>query len=1084
MISAFESTARISPDQVFFTFVNAEGAETAFTYRQTRLIAATLARYLRASGVGKDDVVVVDLPNSPEYIFLLLAAGYGSFTIACTEQGITHTGHYLRLFDFNRSTARVACTIDVDAAEELMAIVGRTFTEEQDHINTIEESIAAHANTRPSVSAPLNGSGSAKRNSGSFKRNSGSLRGGEGDRAGTERASSRRSGPTRRAVGGKRNSGGIERTSGSFEGRQDSMKRNSGPIMGEHQDALEDAVHFAEREAHLFSDKTRAVILFTAAVAGKYKLVPLTWQQISDSASSANQSATLARGGLAANDSWQVVLPFSHAIGLQTLARAIEGRTPLRVYERFDAERILHDTENRHVTSIALTDAMLQEMIDLEEERSEAALEREQRAVAVAMQEGYFNNNEELNEAFVRARASVATSTRLSNYTTILLIGLPLNSDTVERALTHELPIHATYGMAETAGIIADTLVSASFTGGLRLLHGYSARIIEPDSEGFGRLAVHGTGVFSGYVNARAAFTIDGFFLTGDAAALHNGCIYVREQAIEVFAGKNGPVYPREIAEVLRELPDVSDAYVFGVPDLIEAPSPLAASLASGAFGTSSTSSSPYQNQLFADGSFGRASASALSTSRPVAMVERASIHLHPDDVYNYMATRLPDMETPRSIAIVDELPRHQGTRTVDRERVVALYEQRLEIVKVILHHVHIPFRKPIRVHGDILTHRDSIIVEVIDHLGRTGLGECVPSTSSWTDTIGLEKSTAYLQSELVPTFIDRPLMHPREASALFETLPRATEHRYATAALGMALWDLYGKVQQRPFWSLLNEEYERLRRRSGAPERTANLPRSAALKGTQALVTSSRSLSLSSPERTIDLVENAVRAGYRRIKMRITPEHKLGSIRAVQERFPDLLITLDGNRSFFSHDIDKLRALDTLHVGWVEEPLNQSANFDGRTEMVKQLSALQRTLATPVSIDESFTDRQSAQRVLDFHDLRCIGVRIPKFGSVENALSFVLQAQTAGRALWMGATFDSAILKRVAAAFETLPGIVIPGDIDSPLRVFSLDITEPLYSLNRGYVVLNPDPFDYGIGCELDQHALEEVLIKRTTIE
>ncbi len=1081
MISAFESTARISPDQVFFTFVNAEGAETAFTYRQTRLIAATLARYLRANGVGKDDVVVVDLPNSPEYVFLLLAAGYGSFTIACTEQGITHTGLYLRLFDFNRDTARVACTIDIDAAEELMAIVGRTFTEEQDHINTIEESVAARANVRPRISMPPNGSGPLKRGSGPFRRNSGNLRSNEPEPTPDRSSSARRSGPTRRSVNGKRSSDSLGRGLDPAEGRQDSMKRNSGPIMGEHQDALEDAVHFAEREAHLFSDKARAVILFTAGVAGKYKLVPLTWQQIASSANSANHSVAIAKGGVAPSESWQVVLPFSHAIGLQTLARAIQGRAPLRVYERFDAERILRDTENRHITSIALTDAMLQEMIDLEECRSEAAIEREHRAVAVAMQEGYFDNNDELNEAFIRARASVATSTRLSNYSTILLIGLPLNPDTVERALTHELPIHATYGMAETAGIIADTTITASFTGGLRLLHGYSARIIEPDQEGFGRLAVHGAGVFSGYLNARAAFTIDGYFLTGDAAALHNGSIYVREQAVEVFAGKNGPVYPREIAEVLRELPDVSDAYVFGVPDLIETPPSVLSSFAGGAF---SPSSSPYQNQLFTDSGFGQANGSVLSTSRPVAMVERASIHLRPDDVYNYMATRLPDMDTPRSIAIVDELPRHPGTGMIDRDRVEAIYERRLEIVKVVLHHIHVPFRKPVRIHGDIITHRDAIIVEVIDHLGRTGLGECVPSTSAWTDAIGLEKNAAYLQSELVPTFIDRPLMHPREASALFATLPRANEHRFATTSLGMALWDLYGKVQQRPFWSLLNEEYERLRLRSGAPQRTENLPRAAALKGTQALVTSSRSLNLGSPERTLEVVENAVRAGYRRIKVRITPEHKLSSIRAVQERFPDLLITLDGNRSFSSRDIEKLRGLDQLHTGWIEEPLNQSASFDGRTELVKQLSALQRTLTTPVSIDESFTDRQSALRVLDFHDLRCIGVKLPKFGSIENALSFVVQAQTAGRALWMGAMFDSAILKRAAAAFETLPGIVIPGDIDSPLRVYTIDITEPPYTLNRGYVVLNADPYAFGFGCDLNDQALAEVLTKRTTIE
>ena len=55
--------------------------------------------------------------------------------------------------------------------------------------------------------------------------------------------------------------------------------------------------------------------------------------------------------------------------------------------------------------------------------------------------------------------------------------------------------------MTETSSQVANTLITPQFTGGMRLLPGYSARIVEPDAAGFGRLALRGPGVFGGYAN-------------------------------------------------------------------------------------------------------------------------------------------------------------------------------------------------------------------------------------------------------------------------------------------------------------------------------------------------------------------------------------------------------------------------------------------------------------------------------------------------------------------------------------------------------------------------------------------------------
>ena len=76
------------------------------------------------------------------------------------------------------------------------------------------------------------------------------------------------------------------------------------------------------------------------------------------------------------------------------------------------------------------------------------------------------------------------------------------------------------------------------------MLPGYEARIVDPDAQGFGRLAVKGPGVFEGYLNARAAHTVDGFFLTGDTAALAAGRLYVKERTTDMFVSGGENVYP------------------------------------------------------------------------------------------------------------------------------------------------------------------------------------------------------------------------------------------------------------------------------------------------------------------------------------------------------------------------------------------------------------------------------------------------------------------------------------------------------------------------------------------------------------
>ena len=907
MIDIFESTAQARPESVFFSYVNRAGEEMSFTYRQTRLLAAQLARRLRDKGVFPGDMVAVDLPNCPLYVILALAAAYGGFGLVALNHRLTDAEKLTRLLELERCGVRIAHRVDADSEPRLFEQVCNSLLRGDARMGRVDDSL-----------------------------------------------------------------GGV----------------------------VEDAIHFAERAAHTFDPDHRALIMFTSGTTGKPKGAELTWTNLVEAAQASNRvlsPRSLSRG------LWQAVLPFFHVGGFQVLVRSVCSRWSLRIYEGFDAAQVLRDAAELHATHISVVDKMLQDMV----RHGGAAL---------------------------------------GAYQCILLGGGPLNANTVAQALAAKARVFASYGMTETSSQVANTLITSQFTGGLRLLPGYSARIVEPDAEGFGRLALRGPGVFGGYVNARAAFTVDGFFLTGDTAALHEGCLYIRERTADMFVSGGENVYPAEIVDALVRIPGVADAYVFGVPDV----------------------------------RWGR---------RPAAVVELApgAPPLSAGIIKDALARRLSRLYIPEQICIVDDMPR-TGIGKIDRTACEGLFRQHIDVKKVVLHRVRLPFSKPFKTPKETLTYRESVIGEVVDKKGRVGLGECTAFDTDWYLPETLGDDIQVMREVLAPRVIAGTYLHPREVAADLASIEGMERFPMAMSAIEMACWDLYGKVVEQPLWALLGEEFDRLTRVAAFCEEEPPAVGQAALPARRTRprqVYSGAVVGMGTPARTVAEVRDCVRQGYRRIKLKVAPGKGLPAVRAVRRAFPELLITLDANQSFSLHHMAELRAYDSLDIGWIEEPLDlASAGVSRHEHGLARLASFQHTLAMPICVDESFLNAEEAERMFAYPELRCAMVKIGKFGGIQRSLEFVHHALSEGREVCMSGMYDTGISRFAHAAFQTLPGVVIPGDLGATARYFDADLTVPAYEAPQGIITLNASGHEHGIGCDLEPQALAAQRQLRYSVE
>ncbi len=136
------------------------------------------------------------------------------------------------------------------------------------------------------------------------------------------------------------------------------------------------------------------------------------------------------------------------------------------------------------------------------------------------------------------------------------------------------------YGMTEAAPRIAyirddDPRFGTGTCG--RPMSGVEVRVVDPETHRplpdgtAGVLVVRGPNVTSGYLNdpeqTAAAFTDDGFLLSGDMATLRDGYIYIHGRADDMFNVGGEKTAPVEIERALLHHPAVDQVVVRGIAD-------------------------------------------------------------------------------------------------------------------------------------------------------------------------------------------------------------------------------------------------------------------------------------------------------------------------------------------------------------------------------------------------------------------------------------------------------------------------------------------------------------------------------------
>jgi o-succinylbenzoate synthase len=341
---------------------------------------------------------------------------------------------------------------------------------------------------------------------------------------------------------------------------------------------------------------------------------------------------------------------------------------------------------------------------------------------------------------------------------------------------------------------------------------------------------------------------------------------------------------------------------------------------------------------------------------------------------------------------------------------------------------------------------RRIILIRVEDADGAEGWGEVtcgeMPHYSDeWTDSAWVT-----IEKVLAPMVVGETF---ERAADVWDALAQIRGHRMSKAAIETACWDLEAKKLGVPLWRHLGG-------RRGEIECGVSI-------GIQ-----------DSVEQLLEKIRTELDAGYRRIKIKISPKWDYDIIRQVRERFGDIPLMADANSAYTLDDIDKLKSLDEFDLMMIEQPL-------AHDDMVDH-ARLQREIKTPVCLDESIHSADDARKAIDLGACRIINLKLGRVGGHTQAKLVEETCRNAGIPVWCGGMLESGIGRAHNIAMSTLAGFTLPGDVSASKRYWHEDIIEPAVEVfSNGTIAASERP---GIGFDVRQDRIGKLRVRFTAIK
>jgi o-succinylbenzoate synthase len=367
---------------------------------------------------------------------------------------------------------------------------------------------------------------------------------------------------------------------------------------------------------------------------------------------------------------------------------------------------------------------------------------------------------------------------------------------------------------------------------------------------------------------------------------------------------------------------------------------------------------------------------------------------------------------------------------------------------QITLHEIHLPLKEPFTISSGTQDMRRILLLEVEDHDGTIGWGECVASEFPNYSPETIDTSWLAIQEWVGPRVIGKTFAGPGEIFPFLQKDIRG--HLMAKAAVEMAAWELTARKR--------------------------NISLAKLLHGTRTTIETGISLGIQkSPEALAAKVKEAVDEGYRKIKVKIKPGADLEYIRHVRKTLgPDIPLMVDANNAYMLDELGVLKTLDEFDLIMIEQPL--------AWDDLRRHAELQKNIKTPICLDESITGIERVEDMIALKSGRIVNIKPGRVGGFASAIAIHDLCMKHDIPVWCGGMLESGVGRAHNVALASLPNFTIPGDISPSKRYWEKDIVIPEWEMMDGRMTVPVDK--PGMGVEVDRGRVEELTVRKTEVK
>lgn len=363
----------------------------------------------------------------------------------------------------------------------------------------------------------------------------------------------------------------------------------------------------------------------------------------------------------------------------------------------------------------------------------------------------------------------------------------------------------------------------------------------------------------------------------------------------------------------------------------------------------------------------------------------------------------------------------------------------------VTLHHIEMKLKSPFLTSSGATFNREFIIVELRDHDGLIGWGECSAFSSPWYTEETIQTAWHMLADFLIPTLFSSKFTHPERVITLFQPIKR---NNMAKAALEQAVWDLYAKQHNQSLAETL-----------GGTKTQIEVGVAVGLQGSE--------------KQLMQTIEHHINEGYTRIKVKMDRGEEDAILAPIRKHFPNIPLMVDANSAYTLDDLHALQKLDAYNLLMIEQPL-------AADELIEH-AQLQEKVNTPICLDESIASFQDAKLALTLNSCQIVNIKVARVGGLTAAKQIHDLCKEQSIPVWCGGMLDTGIGRAHNMAISSLENFSIPGDTSASSRYWEKDIIIPEVTMTNGFIEVPTSP---GIGFDVDYKYLNEVTKTKKTIK